>query len=117
MVEINLTILASYPLSYSTLPLTYTLQCMWHRQKYITGTRTFPINIQDGWKHTTEFHNFNRPRRADTRRSNTLDNSDVKVTGKKGGWWSLQNWGGIGLSSAQQAGKTYPDEQAAETQH
>ena len=81
-----------------------TLQCMGHAQKSITGIQTFPIrNLVVG---STPLHSINRPRRTDTRLSNTLDNTDVKEIGRKlateeeGG--SPQCWGDIGLSPAPQ---------------
>ena len=40
----------------SLLPtLKFTLQCMGHAQKCITGTQTFPIIKLDGWKCTNAF--------------------------------------------------------------
>ena len=67
----------------SLLPtLQCTLQCMGHAQKCITGTQTFPISKLGGWKHTTSFF-INRPRRTNTRRSKTLDNTDVMEIGRR----------------------------------
>ena len=57
------------------LTLQYTLLCIGHAQKCITGTQTFPISKLGGWKHTsTSLRSTNRPRRRDAKPSNTLDN-------------------------------------------
>ena len=57
-----------------------TLQCMGHAQKCITGIQTFPIgNRVVG---STPQHSINRPRRTDTRNSNTIDNTNVMEIGR-----------------------------------
>ena len=64
----------------SLLPtLQCTLRCMRHAQKFITCTRPFrKANCVVG---RTPLRSINRPRRTDTRRSNTLDNTDVMEIG------------------------------------
>ena len=83
-----------------------TLPCMRHAEKCITGIQTFPISKLGGWKHTS-LHSINRPRRTDTRRSNTLDNTDVMeidrqlATEEDGRPFGI----GVTLACLQQAGK------------
>ena len=65
----------------SLLPtLQCTLQCTGHTQKCITDTQTFPISKLISWKDT--LRSINRPRRTDTRRSNTLNNTYVMEIGR-----------------------------------
>ena len=79
-----------------------TLKCMWHTQKCITGTQTFPISNLGGWKHTRVFH-----KSSETNRHQTLKHLWQ--------YWCYGNWSVIGnkgpfgigvtLGRHQQAGK------------
>ena len=87
----------------SLLPtLQCTLQCMWHAQKCITGTQTFPISKLGGWKHSTALH-----KSSEASRHQALKHlrqywyyGNRSVVGNRGGRWILWNRGDIGLSSA-----------------
>ena len=57
------------------------LSSVWETpKKFIAGIKTFPISKLVGFKHTTSSINY--PRRADTRRSNSLDNTDFMEIGR-----------------------------------
>ena len=73
----------------SLLPtLQCTLQCMGHAQKCTTGTQQNPVcpkpslGQADWVVGSTPMRSINRSRRTDTRRSNTLDNTDVMEIGR-----------------------------------
>ena len=89
----------------SSLPtLQCTLQCMANAQKYFTGTQPFPKTILV--VESPPLCSTNRPRRTDTRCSNTLDNTDVMEVGRLLATEqyvpadTFQKWGDIGRSLA-----------------
>ena len=79
-----------------------TLQCMGHAQKCITGTQTFATSKLGGWKQTTDLHKLSKTNRHQTLkhlRQYWCYGNRSKI-GNRGGRWTFQNWGDIGLFPA-----------------